>query len=116
MQAKTRRGTLCNGKSSTLTIADVFIQTLRESLLREQLQRLSSRQLSIESYSARHVSGTVTAEEDGFLFTSIPDDDGWSVRVDGVLYRNIFRCRYAVGCADYKGSPFGRNFSINRRG
>ncbi len=72
-------------KGSTLTIADVFIQTLRESLLREQLQRLSSRQLSIESYSARHVSGTVIAEEDGFLFTSIPDDDGWSVRVDGVL-------------------------------
>lgn len=71
-------------KSSTLTIADVFIRTLRESLLREQLQSLRSRQLSIESYSARHVLGTVTAEKDGFLFTSIPYDNGWNVKIDGI--------------------------------
>ncbi|MDD6174168.1 MAG: YfhO family protein [Firmicutes bacterium] len=71
-------------KGSTLTIGDIFIRTLREEKLRGQLQRLSNCQLSIENYSARHVSGTVTAKEDGFLFTSIPYDSGWSVTVDGV--------------------------------
>lgn len=71
-------------RHSSLTISDVFVQTLKESFLRDQLQKLQLGQMQIESYSARKVTGTVTAEQNGFLFTSIPYDEGWTVKIDGV--------------------------------
>ena len=39
--------------------------------------------MTVTEYTDRTVSGTVTADEDGVLLTSIPYDKGWSVKVDG---------------------------------
>ncbi len=35
------------------------------------------------SYTDTSVSGRVNAENDGYLYTSIPYEDGWSVYIDG---------------------------------
>ena len=44
---------------------------------------LSKNMMTVTEYTDRTVSGTVTADEDGVLLTSIPYDKGWSVKVDG---------------------------------
>lgn len=44
---------------------------------------LKQNQYWISEYDDTHVTGTVTAAEDGIMFTSIPYDNGWSVKVDG---------------------------------
>ena len=44
---------------------------------------LSKNMMSVTEYTDRTVSGTVKADEDGVLLTSIPYDKGWSVKVDG---------------------------------
>ncbi len=44
---------------------------------------LSESQLVIDDLGSRHLSGSVGAETDGVLMTTIPYDSGWSVTVDG---------------------------------
>ena len=39
--------------------------------------------LNITEHSDTYIKGTVTAEEDCLLYTSIPYDKGWTVKVDG---------------------------------
>lgn len=39
--------------------------------------------LKINSYTDTHISGQIDVQEDGILFTSIPYDKGWKVKVDG---------------------------------
>ena len=44
---------------------------------------LSDEMLNVESWSDTKIKGTVTAQKDGLLMTSIPYEKGWSVKVDG---------------------------------
>lgn len=39
--------------------------------------------LTITDHSDRKISGILTAKKDGYLYTSIPYEEGWTVRVDG---------------------------------
>ncbi|MDD6341646.1 MAG: YfhO family protein [Eubacteriales bacterium] len=45
--------------------------------------QLSKNMITVTDYTDRKVTGTVKADEDGVLLTSIPYDKGWSVKVDG---------------------------------
>lgn len=45
--------------------------------------QLGKNMMTVTDYTDRTVRGTVTADEDGVLLTSIPYDKGWSVKVDG---------------------------------
>jgi uncharacterized membrane protein YfhO len=47
------------------------------------VKTLKAMELEVEHYDNRSVSGSVTAREGDVLFTSIPYDEGWSVRVNG---------------------------------
>lgn len=44
---------------------------------------LSRQRWMVDEVSSTRLSGTITAENDGVMFTSIPYDEGWSVKVDG---------------------------------
>ncbi len=45
---------------------------------------LGSQPLTIDSYTDTSITGRVTAETGGLLYTSIPYETGWTVKVDGV--------------------------------
>ncbi len=51
--------------------------------LAEVYQVLSQTGLNLTKWTDTEVEGTVQAEEDGILMTSIPYDEGWTVYVDG---------------------------------
>ncbi len=55
----------------------------RQAGISEAVEQLRQSPLVIESFQNTKISGTVTCEKDGILFTSIPQDKGWSVYVDG---------------------------------
>ena len=51
--------------------------------LKQVYDTLSEHGLDVTSYDDTHVRGTVTADTDGLLFTSIPYDESYKVYVDG---------------------------------
>lgn len=47
---------------------------------------LSSEMLDVSVFEEDYVKGTITTDEDGLMFTSIPYDAGWKAYVDGEEY------------------------------
>ncbi len=78
-------------KRVTLTFNDdsltgnIWIQCAQvdDEAYQEMLDKLSDEQLKVVSYDSTHVEGTITANEDGVLFLSIPYDENWTAKVDG---------------------------------
>ncbi|MDE7290160.1 MAG: YfhO family protein [Oscillospiraceae bacterium] len=60
-----------------------YIYYLDEEMFSEAIDELRSQPLEIESFKEDHIKGTVTAKEDGILFTSIAWEPGWKIYVDG---------------------------------
>lgn len=46
-------------------------------------EKISQNQLNVENNKANYIKGTIKAENDGILLTSIINDKGWTVKVDG---------------------------------
>lgn len=62
---------------------DNYIYYLDEEMFAEAIEELRSQPLEIESFKENHIKGSVTAKEDGILFTSISWEPGWKIYVDG---------------------------------
>lgn len=45
--------------------------------------KLNDEIIKIDHFRSRRFNGTITANDNGVLFTSIPSEGGWSLRVDG---------------------------------
>lgn len=67
--------------SSSLSL---YAASFNEEIFKDAVKILGSNPLTISSYSDTSIKGSVTADADGLLFTSIPYDKGFSVYVDGV--------------------------------
>lgn len=46
-------------------------------------EKISQNQLNVENNKSNYIKGTIKAESDGILLTSIINDKGWTVKVDG---------------------------------
>lgn len=66
------------------TVDDYYLTTLDTSALTDTLVDMSKGGLKITSHGSGAFSGTVTAADNQALFTSIPYDHGFTVKVDGV--------------------------------
>lgn len=72
------------GKSGTVTS---HIATLDQAAWDEAYSIISASQLEITDWGDNYLKGEVTAKKDGVLVTSIPYDQGWSLKVDGKKQR-----------------------------
>jgi len=63
---------------------EVFCE-LDTAVLTRAANVLEQNALQVTSYSNGKLEGTVTAAADGWLYTSIPAQPGWTVRVDGCV-------------------------------
>ncbi len=61
----------------------LYIFSFNEDVFEEFYNKVSKNQWVLETFDTDSLKGTVTADEDGILFTSIPYDQGWHVKVDG---------------------------------
>ena len=62
--------------------------TIRAAVLDDELFRrgwevLNASTLQIDAFDTTYISGTVEADREGLLYTSIPQDGGWHAYVDG---------------------------------
>ncbi len=62
---------------------DQFFYYFDEDLYKQDMEKLKQNQWNIDKWSDTHIEGEVTAMEDQVFFTSIPDEKGWTVKVDG---------------------------------
>jgi len=61
----------------------IYCYSIDSAALDAATQTLSSQPLTVTSFDSTHIAGTVNFAEDGNLFTSIPYDAGWAVKIDG---------------------------------
>ncbi|MBQ3162792.1 MAG: YfhO family protein [Oscillospiraceae bacterium] len=62
---------------------DTFFYYLDEEMFQSAIDELKQNPLEIEHFEEHHIKGTITADEDGIMFTSIAWEPGWTVYVDG---------------------------------
>lgn len=60
-----------------------YVYALKQSNFEALYETLESRSLQVTSFDETHIEGTITAEEDMVLFTSILYEKGWTVKIDG---------------------------------
>lgn len=63
---------------------DTYFYYLDEEMFADAIGVLKQNPLELESFKEHHLKGTITADEDGVMFTSIAWEPGWTVYVDGV--------------------------------
>lgn len=73
-------------KYTTLKIEKKFICYLDMPIFEEAIESLKQNQFNVTYYDSTNVKGTVNVTDKNILFTSIPYDKGWSIKVDGVDY------------------------------
>ncbi len=61
--------------------ADVY--RFSENALGSVAAKLSAHPWKLTSWTDTSLEGTITCEADGMMFTSIPYDEGWKIKVDG---------------------------------
>lgn len=61
----------------------IYAYSFNEEVFTSLIDSLNKNPMTVLSFSDGYVKGEVTADKDGMLFTSIPNDKGWTVFVDG---------------------------------
>ncbi len=61
----------------------LYLRKLKMDVFEKGYEKLADEPFVVTNYADTKVEGRVTAEEDGYLFTSIPYEKGWSLYVDG---------------------------------
>ncbi len=74
--------TITEEKNEVL-FADEYFYYLDEEAFKASIDELKQNPLVLEEFKENHLKGTVTADEDGILFTSISWEPGWTIKVDG---------------------------------
>lgn len=61
----------------------IYIATLDEAAFTSAISTLKTGAMEFDECGEDHITGTVTADTNRVMFTSIPYDSGWSVYIDG---------------------------------
>jgi uncharacterized membrane protein YfhO len=64
-------------------VAPFYVATFHQNVFENVYRELTNHMLEVETVKDGYVYGTIEMPEDKTLFTSIPYDEGWTVKVDG---------------------------------
>ena len=62
---------------------DATVMMLDEAVLAQVLDTLSQQPFAVDSWDSAHVNGHIDVTQPGQLVLSIPDEPGWTLKVDG---------------------------------
>ena len=77
------------GTDSESSYFEIYAYSVDEEVFSSAYELLSLGAMDIEEFSETEISGTINAGYDGYIYTSIPFDEGWSVYIDGVEAKKI---------------------------
>ena len=86
------------GEDSTMTVTAA---QLNEGLFREGYEVLNASELELIAFEDTFVEGIINCDREGLLYTSIPQNGNWTVRVDGraVQHNLVGDCMIGVELA-----------------
>lgn len=64
-------------------VKDFFFYSFDQEMFEEDIAKLQQNQWELTEYGGRHLEGTITAQEGQLMLTSIPYEEGWTIKVDG---------------------------------
>ena len=70
-------------KDGATIVKEPFFYYFNRDAYQQDIVKLKAQSMEVTKYSATSIKGTVNAGNDQILFTSIPYEPGWTVRVDG---------------------------------
>lgn len=77
------------GSTVTITTSDnvtgmlLYAYSFNEDIFKSVYTELNRQPYVIETFEDTYIKGSITAENDGLMYTSIPYEEGWTVKVDG---------------------------------
>ena len=80
------------GNNEYIMIKDFQFYQFDYDAFHEDIQKLKASPMNInmDKFRENHIEGTVTAQEGQILYTSIPYETGWTIKVDGKTVNNLF--------------------------
>lgn len=110
----------CSDLETTETYAEIYAYTVDTDVLEKGYEKLKNNSLEITSHSDTRIEGTITVDEDGYLYTSIPYDEGWNVYIDGEKAETFelgealltTPIKHGEHTVEFKYSPRGMNYGI----
>ncbi len=88
--------TITDDKNEVL-FKDKLFYYLDEEKFHEAVDTLRQHPLNISEFKEDHIKGTITAEKDGIMFTTISYEPGWTVKVDGKEVEPVKLCDALIG-------------------
>lgn len=83
-------GSLTAGDIATVSVTsdsacsgNVYMLRMDAEVFESAMETLSANEMTVTEFTDTRITGTVNATADGVMFTSIPYDAGWTVKVDG---------------------------------
>ena len=70
-------------KDNATIVKEPFFYYFDREMFQNDIDKLKANQLQVTKFRDDHIEGTVTAEAEQILFTSIPYEPGWTIKVDG---------------------------------
>ncbi len=85
-------------KKNEVLYKDVQFRYLDEELFHEALDTIKAGgTLELDSWSEDHIKGSINAQRDGIMFTTISWEPGWTIKVDGVKTEPVQVCNALIG-------------------
>ncbi|MFQ9514894.1 MAG: YfhO family protein [Eubacterium sp.] len=95
-------GNVSAGSTITVTAGDsqalsaCYAYAFDDSAWQQNYQLLAANPYQVESYSDTKITGKITADRTGIMYTSIPYDKGWDVYIDGQKSKTTEICDGAL--------------------
>lgn len=85
--------------AETAVTGNIYLARMNADVAEEKLTALAAGGLKVTTFKEQYIEGTVNADRNGTLFTSIPYDASWRVKVDGKAVET-----YPIGDLNEDGS------------
>ncbi len=73
----------CGAIEGTSSYFEIYAYSINKDAFASAYELLKQGPLQIDEYSDTKINGTIDAGYDGYIYTSIPYDEGWHVYIDG---------------------------------
>lgn len=73
------------------------IYTINKDKLKDIYDYLSKNQIKYTYYNDNHLEGTITVPENQIIYTSIPYDDSWEIKIDNKIVKPLFILDSLIG-------------------
>lgn len=89
---------------NTDKIKEVNIYTINEEKIKEAYDFLKKNQIEYTHYSDSHIEGVINVDQNQIIYTSIPYDTSWEIRIDGKIVKPILLLDSLIGIETTPGT------------